>query len=233
MSKSTKKADFFLAASHQLKTPLAIIDWCLQIVLESETLQPKERDMIMKSLTQAGAMRQLITDMLQVVRLDSSKADTKKTYTMVDVDMIVEEVMSQYASLAQSRKIHLVRGPREELPHIFVGEAYFRQAVINLIDNAIKYSPDNGRVEINTAHKKGEVSISVTDNGIGMTEADQSNLFQEFFRTAEAQEIAHEGTGLGLVLVKHVIEEFGGRVEVKSQFHKGSTFSIVVPVASA
>lgn len=227
-----KKADFFLAASHQLKTPLAIIEWCIQITLESKTLDPKDRDMLSKALSQADALRDLITDMLYVVKIDNSK-DLSKTYVPVDVNQVLEEAIKQYEPIAHKRHVHLIRESIECLPTVFVGEGYFRQAVINLIDNAIKYSPEKGKVEIQAEHKHGEIHISVTDEGIGMTEADQANLFQEFFRAAEAQEIAHDGTGLGLVLVKHVIEEFGGRIEVKTKFHQGSTFTIILPVIAS
>ena len=109
-------------------------------------------------------------------------------------------------------------------------EAYFRQAVINLIDNAIKYSPEGGKVVVTAETKGKSMELSVQDEGIGMTDADQMKLFTEFFRSEEAKQVSHEGTGLGLVLVKQIIEELGGEIHVKSQLHKGSTFMIKLPL---
>ena len=225
-----KKNEFFLAASHQLKSPLAIIQWCLQIALESPTLRGKDKEMVLKALAQAQGMNQLVGDMLHVVRL-VGRSGKNQTYTAVDVNLILDEVLNQYELVAHRRKIHLLKGPQERLPLVFVDQAYFRQAIINLVDNAIKYSAEGGTVTAVASEKKGWVEISVSDQGIGMAEADQQRLFTEFFRGDEAKQVAHEGTGLGLVLVKHIIEEFGGEVHVKSELHKGSSFTLRLPLA--
>lgn len=226
-----KKTEFFLAASHQLKSPIAIVQWCLQTAVESPTLKGKDREMVLKSLTQADAMAQLITDMLHTFRLMSRK-DKVKSYAPVDINTVLDPIIAQYEEIAHRKDVHLVRDPVEALPAIFVDEAYLRQALINLIDNAIKYSNSGTTVTVTTKSVTGGwIEFSVKDHGIGMTEADQSKLFTEFFRSEEARQFAHEGTGLGLVIVKKIIEEFGGELTVKSSLHKGSTFTVKLPAA--
>jgi len=228
-SKDDRRLEFFLTASHQLKSPVAIIQWCLQsLTEEANSLKPEDADLVRKALLQANAMSQLIGDMLHVFRLDASE----RTLVRVKPTPIIEAVIQQYEPMAHKKQVHLVRGVIEDLPEFLGEEQYFKQAVINLVDNAIKYSHEQGRVDVSAELVGREIKITVSDQGIGMTPADQEQLFHEFYRSAEARKIAHEGTGLGLVLVKHIIEEFGGNVEVKTASGKGTTFTLSLPVAS-
>ncbi|MEI6477483.1 MAG: HAMP domain-containing sensor histidine kinase [bacterium] len=230
---ASKKLEFFLAASHQLKSPLAIIQWCLQTVLESKEVVGKDRELVQTSIVQAEAMTSLVTDMLHVFRL-SDRQNRRQEYVAVNMNGLIDTVLKEYEMTASQKGIHLIRGPIEVLPTIYADQAYLRQAVINLITNAIKYSSDGSSVTVTSqTSADGWIEVAVEDHGIGMTEADQQRLFSEFFRSEEARQIAHEGTGLGLVLVKRIIEELGGEVKVKSELHKGSTFTLRLPVGNS
>lgn len=228
-SVSDKKTEFFLAASHQLKSPVAIVQWCLQSVLEDPSLSNKSKEWVRKALNQSNAMGQLITDMLHVFRLGSEQYGPK-SYTAVPLNDAIDKALLQYEPVAAKKKVHLVTGPIEHLPSVYGNEAYIRQAVINLIDNAIKYTAEGGKVEVRARNSKGFTLIEVEDNGIGIPESEQSQMFREFFRGVEAQNVAHEGTGLGLVLVKHVMQQLGGDVTLKSTFRKGTTFTLHFPI---
>ncbi|MBU6389045.1 HAMP domain-containing histidine kinase [Patescibacteria group bacterium] len=224
------QTEFFLAASHQLKSPLAIVQWCLQSLLESPELATKERTLVVKALTQTNTMSHLITDMLHIFRLVNQRGRLANLVS-VDLNRIIDETVEQGVELAHGAKVQVEKGPIEQLPFIPAEETYLRQALYNLIENAIKYSYPGGRVTVTAEREKdGRIGISVTDQGIGIGEADQLKLFTEFFRSEAARDHAHEGTGLGLVLVKHVIEELGGTVSVKSRLQHGSTFTIHLPV---
>lgn len=228
--KDAKKSEFFLAASHQLKSPVAIIQWCLQSVMESTSIDKKDRELVHKALTQSNAMSQLITDMLHVFRLVNREAK-RQEYVSVDLNALIAEVIVQYEVAAHKQGVHVVKDSLEVLPPVYADIPFLRQALVNLLDNAIKYSPSGSKVSISGKVAKDHfVEVCITDQGIGIPEAEQVQLFSEFFRGEEARQVTHEGTGLGLVLVKHIVEEFGGHITVKSELHKGSSFTMRLPV---
>jgi signal transduction histidine kinase len=228
----SKKTEFFLSASHQLKSPVAIMQWCLQSVIEMQSLDPKAREMTLKAITQANAMSQLITDMLHVFKLQDRHGKTQD-YVPVDVNALVGEIIQQIEVTAHQREVHVIRGPIEVVPKVYADEGYLRQAFINLLDNAIKYSPQKSEVVITVRMAADHfIEVAIQDHGMGIAESEQSHLFTEFFRSAEARQVSHEGTGLGLVIVRNIIEEFGGTVTVQSEAGRGSTFTIRLPSKS-
>jgi two-component system phosphate regulon sensor histidine kinase PhoR len=224
-----KKEEFFMAASHQLKAPVAIIQWCLQSVLEAPPPDPQVQKLVSKALGQAEAMKDLISDMLHVFRLMRDR--DQNSYVQVDMNALLQEIYRQFLPSAQNRQVHLRMGAVEVLPPVFADPTYLKQAFVNLVDNAIKYTPAGRGVTLAARHRphRHEVEIMVTDEGIGIAEADQSRLFTEFFRAASAQDMVHDGTGLGLVLVKHIIEKFGGEILYESQVGKGTAFTVRLP----
>ena len=220
-----------MAASHQLKAPIAIIQWCLETVMENaDKMEKSDRENIRRAVIQADAMSALVTDMLHVFKLMRNQ-DGPQSFTSVNVNAIIDEVFEQYLPVSEKRKVHLGKGVIESLPQISANQGYFKQVIINLVDNAIKYTQESGYVELTATcnAKKREIEITISDSGIGITEADQAMLFTEFFRSTAAREIAHEGTGLGLVLAKHVVEDMGGSIEVISKVHKGTKFIVRLP----
>ena len=226
-SKDERRFDFFLAASHQLKSPVAIIKWCLESALDRGELSVKDKELVRKANIQAGSMGTLITDMLQVLRLENS--DRQNGFERVMLAALIVEIQSQYESFARERGVSLIVRPSRSHHSAMADPTYLKQAIINLVDNAIKYSKPMGTVEIGVDEIDGMTRIFVHDEGIGINQAEQLMLFREFFRGQEAKTVAYEGTGLGLVLVKHIAESFYGRVEVSSQLGLGSTFALLLP----
>ncbi len=227
-----EKTAFFMTASHQLKSPLAIIQWCLQSALEDTDLKPATRTMLARAVAQSSGMSHLLTDMLQTLRIVHDQG-VARDLVPVDVNAVIHAVIEQYRPVANQVGVHLVKGAIEDLPPILGDEQYLTQAFINLVDNAIKYTSEHGRVEVTACVRKGFVEFQVHDTGIGIADADQGRLFTEFFRSESAKEKAREGTGLGLVLVKHIIESFKGTVTFKSAVHKGTTFTVHLPVSAS
>lgn len=232
MSQSTKKEDnktqFFLTASHQLKSPIAIIQWCLQSVMELSDLDDQAKNYVQKSLVQADAMSALIGDMLHVFRLMRHQ-DGPDTYTIIDLNKLIAQIMDQYTLVAERKVVRLISGKMEVLPNLPANEAYLKQAFINIVDNAIKYTLEGGAVTVSATTKNNIIVFEVEDQGIGISDADQSKLFTEFFRSQAAQDLTHEGTGLGLVVVKHVVEDLGGTVDVVSKLGRGTKFTLKIP----
>jgi two-component system, OmpR family, phosphate regulon sensor histidine kinase PhoR len=223
---SDQKTEFFMAASHQLKSPVAIVQWCLQSVLEDSALDPANRKMLSRALAQSNAMSSLLSDMLNVFRLMHG---SETALVPVDVNHVLDQVVELYKPVAERQHVRLMVGPIETLPHVLADDAYLKQAIINLVDNAIKYSNEKGKVQIEAAYAKGRISISVADSGIGIADVDQGRLFKEFFRTEVAREKTHDGTGLGLTLVRHIAERFGGDITFTSELGKGTTFVLTLP----
>lgn len=225
------KVEFFLTASHQLKSPVAIMQWCLQSMTEIQNLDPEAKKLVQKSLEQANSMSTLIGDMLQVFRLMSGKHHTSAE--SVKLNDILDEVLRSYELSAHNKGVHLVRGSIEKLPVVYGTKTLVKQCIINLVDNAIKYTSAGGQVTVSAAIEGDHVVIHVIDQGIGIPETEQSRLFTEFFRGEEAKEVAYEGTGLGLVLVKHIMASMGGEVLFKSKVHQGTDFYLRFPFRAA
>lgn len=222
-----KRSDFFLTASHQLKAPVAIIQWCLQSLVEDTKLDAHSKNMVQKALTQAGAMSSLISDMLHVFRINNRTGE--EILEPVYLNRVINQAFDQCEPIAQREGVKLLLGKIENLPTILAEENYMKQVIINLLDNGIKYSEKGGKVTLEAETHKGWIEISVIDHGIGIPEAEQGRMFTEFFRGEEAKATRHDGTGLGLVLVKKIVETFGGSIHFTSQYHKGSTFTIKFP----
>jgi two-component system, OmpR family, sensor histidine kinase SenX3 len=225
------KTEFFMAASHQLKSPVAIVQWCLQSALENPSLDVDTRKLIDRALGQANAMGELLGDMLRVFKIVHANGEAVQTLVPVDLTKLIHEALQEYVPIATQQGVRLVPGTIEQLPTLLGEEAYLKQAIINVIDNAIKYSSRGGSVDIAAQVRSGMIEIAVTDHGIGIPEAEQGRLFTEFFRGNLAKEKTTNGTGLGLVLVKHIVEGLGGSVSCKSQVGKGSTFLLQIPAS--
>jgi len=221
-----------MTASHQLKTPLAILQWCLQSVLEDKGLSQQSRSLLKRGEEQAENMAHLLSDMLNVFRIVHEGKGSERALLPVDINVLLKSVLEQYQPIADVAGVRLVRGPMEDLPKILADEPYLKQAIINLVDNAIKYTPAKGKVEVCTKRQGKKVFIEVADSGIGIADADAGRLFSEFFRAESAKQKAREGTGLGLVLVKHIAERFGGTIHFKSVLGKGTTFVLELPLPS-
>lgn len=221
------KLEFFLTASHQLKSPVAIIQWCLQSMLEKDTIDTQTRNLAQKALGQADAMSLLIADMLRMFRI----MDQPKEIPLEPVllNHVIDEAVHQCEPAGERRGVRIVKGPTENLPTILANESYIKQAVINLIDNAVKYSQKGGVVTITGKTSGGYIEISVEDRGIGIPDLEQERIFHEFFRGEAAKEQTADGSGLGLVLVKHILETFGGSISFTSKLHHGSVFTIRLP----
>ena len=226
------KTEFFMTASHQLKTPLAILQWCIQSTLEDKALPEQTRSLLNRAEEQTTAMSHLLSDMLNVFRIVHGQKANERALVPVDTGLVLTAVLEQYHATAEQAGVHLIKGPIEQVPMVLADEMYLKQALINLVDNAIKYTARHGKVEVSLAVRAHHVCVEITDTGIGIADADAGRLFTEFFRAESAKQKAREGTGLGLVLVKHIIERFGGDVQFKSLLGKGSTFTLRLPLPS-
>ena len=221
------RSQFIRLVTHELRAPVAAIQSYLRLILDGYVPPEKEREIIVKSERRALEQLALISDLLELARLQEKRDEGK----LEPVDMA--DVLRSVADLMQARAAEkdLLFSVEVEpnLPTVQANPEHIKQIWTNLISNAIKYTEPGGIVVVSLVQNANYVVGVVRDTGIGMTPEQRAHLFEEFYRTEEAKAMERQGTGLGLSIVKRVIESYGGRVWVESEKGKGSKFSFAFP----
>ncbi|HXG89939.1 MAG TPA: ATP-binding protein [Vicinamibacterales bacterium] len=221
------KSDFVSFVTHQLRTPLSGIRWMLELA-QGSNRDPETASYVDDAHASAQRLIGLVNDLLDVARLEAGRLTTEPQ--PFDLHRMAVEVVAELTTLAAARgQETTVDGAGDAVA--LADPQLARQAVLNLISNAIKYTPDGGRVSITTARETTHVRLSIRDTGIGISETAQRRLFEKFFRADNAQVVDTEGTGLGLYLVRLIAERSGGAVTCTSVEGAGSTFTLTLPVA--
>jgi signal transduction histidine kinase len=229
------KDEFISMASHQLRTPLTTVKGYASMLQEGDfgKLSKEQLKIVDQTLDGSNRMARLIDDLLNVSRMDANRFFLEAD--KVDIAKLVTEELDQLKALAESKKIQLTyTAPKGKIPIILLDENKTRQVVMNITDNAIHYSAPpagGGHVNVSMALKGNYVEFLVKDDGIGVPLEAQKKLFTKMFRAANAQGVRPDGTGLGLYLVKRVVEEQGGEILFESQPGKGSTFGFRLPLS--
>lgn len=225
--------DFVANISHELKTPIGAITLLAEAVEDGADDPEAVRHFAGRMATESKRLNDLVSQVIALTRLQSE--DPLSSADRVDVDEIVAEAVDRFRTLADSRSIILsvagetglaVTGDRDQLV----------TALANLVQNAIVYSDARARVTVSarvSLDDHEQVEILVSDNGIGIAEADAERIFERFFRVDYARSRENGGTGLGLSIVRHVAEAHGGRASVWSRPGQGSTFTLTLPIRSA
>jgi two-component system sensor histidine kinase SenX3 len=221
------RRDFVANISHELKTPISALRTLSEAVsIASEDPHLSKFATMMQS--QVERLSTLVQEIIDLSRLQD--ADPLLDAIFVDIDESVDEAIDQCQILAGTRDIEIVRGPQVNVS-VIGDRTHLIMAIHNLIENAINYSPDKTKVTVNTVATEKIVEVVVIDQGVGLTEADQSRIFERFYRVDPARSRETGGTGLGLSIVKHVIGNHGGDISVWSSEGIGSTFTIRLPIA--
>lgn len=221
------KADFVSFVTHQLRTPLAGIRWMLELAEQGE-LDEETASCVKDARLSAERLIALVNDLLDVARLESGRVLTAPEPTAI-AD-VTQQVLEEMAPLAAAREQQVIVDA-EAVPPVLVDPQLARQAVLNFLSNAIKYTPHGGSIRITAVRDGNAVRWSVRDTGIGVPTAAQPRLFEKFFRAENAQIVDTEGTGLGLYLVRLIALRAGGSVACESSEGEGSTFTLTLPVA--
>ena len=223
----TEMRQFTADASHELQTPLTILRGEVEIALRAER-SPEEYVKVMKSaLEEIERISLLVEGLLLLARSDAGvlKMDLKP----LDPMALVEDVLGRLGPLARARSVALSLGSMEPM-EVRGDLVHLRRLLFNLVDNAIKYTPEGGTVLV-SVERRGELAVlAVEDTGIGVAHEEQHKVFQRFYRSAEARSGAEGGSGLGLAIVKSIAEAHGGRVEIESAPGRGSTFKVYLPL---
>lgn len=229
---SQMKSDFVSNVSHELRTPLASIRAFGELMM-SGRVQSQEKVVEYGEYieTEGRRLTQLINNILDFSKIESGTKSYR--FELGDVTELVQSVVESFTMRLKRDGFDVeLELPPDPLPAIHHDRDAVRQAINNLIDNAVKYSKDVQRVRVHVFQRSGEIVISVRDWGIGIPKSDLAKIFDRFHRVSTG--LVHEvrGNGLGLAIVKHVAEVHGGRVEVESELGEGSTFSVYLPIQS-
>jgi two-component system sensor histidine kinase SenX3 len=223
------RRDFVANISHELKTPIGAVG-LLAEALQAASDDPDQVRRFAKRLTKESERLARITqEIIELSRLQAADALSKPD--IVAIDEVVAQAIDQSGVLAESNKVNLVSGG-DAGAEVYGDEALLVVALHNLISNAIQYSPKHSRVGIGVSSVDGVVEIAVTDQGDGIPEEELERVFERFYRIDPARSRRTGGSGLGLSIVKHVVQNHGGDVRVWSQPGSGSTFTVRLPEAS-
>ena len=221
------RRDFVANISHELKTPIGALSLLSEAVLGAKD----DAEAVVKFATRMQSEAKRLTDLVQeIINLSRVQdSDPLQLAQEVGVEYLIREAIDQCQISADNRNITVTFS--ESTPTVVLGDRdQLIMAVHNLIENAINYSPEGTKVSISTHIENGIINISITDQGIGISESEQERIFERFYRVDPARSRQTGGTGLGLSIVKHVASKHGGEVTLWSVENVGSTFSLRLPV---
>lgn len=225
-----RQSDFVAEMVHELRTPLQSLKTSTTLLLRSDLNEEKRGEMVLMMQGETNRLMRLTTEFLDLAQMESGRA--KLEISMFPIRKLLDE--SLHIVTPQANDKHISLDIEEEEPFTAQGDrGKIKQVLLNLLTNAIKYNPEGGNVKISTSREfkkdKAMIQIAVTDTGYGIPKEDQKNMFQKFFRVQSTADKA-SGTGLGLVITKHIVEAHGGNIWLESEVGEGTTFFFTVPM---
>jgi signal transduction histidine kinase len=222
------KTEFISTVSHELRTPMSSIQGLAEILQSGKVKDKEKREQFLNLMaSESGRLSRFLHNVLDFGRIEQRV----KTYQFqrTDIVTLIHEVLAVFQQTLDSQgftlELHLPQSP------LFLevdGDAV-KQALINLVDNAIKYSAEKKVLEINLQDRERELEIQVRDQGIGISMEEQEKIFDKFYRVAQAEKLSPKGAGLGLKIIKHIMAAHHGQVRVRSEIGKGCTFMLIFP----
>ncbi|MDD5567500.1 MAG: ATP-binding protein [Patescibacteria group bacterium] len=228
------KSEFVSVASHQLRTPLSASKWFLEMLMDGDAGKlNKEQSEYIDHITKSNErMIALVNDLLNVSRIESGTIAIEPILT--DIDGMIESVIFELAHIIKQKK---QKTEFEKLsggtPQIKIDPKLIRQVFQNLISNAVKYTPEGGKLGVRVSRDAKFLTFEVFDTGVGIPKSQQSKVFKKFFRADNVITLQTEGTGLGLYVAKSVVEASGGKIWFKSEEGKGTNFFFTLPIAGS
>lgn len=224
------RQDFVANVSHELRTPLASIKGYAETLREGALVdKANAKDFIDIIYHDSDRLGRLINDLLDLSKIESGQLNM--VFVPMDVLEVARRAVAIVSGQAKKKSIAVTLDMPQELPEVLGDESRLSQVLLNLLDNAIKYTPEGGSIKIAAHSEDDSVRVDVTDAGIGIPENDLPRIFERFYRVDKGRSRELGGTGLGLSIVRHIVQAHSGRVWVKSEPGRGSTFSFTIPTA--
>lgn len=221
---------FVSNVSHELRTPLTSVKSYLEALDEGALYDPVAPDFIKVSLDETNRMMRMVTDLLHLSRIDN--ATTKLDIELINFTAFITFILNRFDKMRnqdEEKKYELVRDYPITSVWIEIDTDKMTQVIDNILNNAIKYSPDGGKITVSMKTTDDQMILSISDQGLGIPKQDLPRIFDRFYRVDRARSRAQGGTGLGLAIAKEIIKQHNGFIWAKSEYGKGSTFTIVLP----
>ena len=221
---------FVSNVSHELRTPLTSVKSYLEALDEGALYEPVAPDFIKVSLDETNRMMRMVTDLLHLSRIDN--ATSHLDVELINFTAFITFILNRFDKMRsqdQEKKYELVRDYPITSVWIEIDTDKMTQVIDNILNNAIKYSPDGGKITVSMKTTDDQMILSISDQGLGIPKEDLPKIFDRFYRVDKAISRAQGGTGLGLAIAKEIIKQHNGFIWAKSEYGKGSTFTIVLP----
>ncbi|HXK37544.1 MAG TPA: HAMP domain-containing sensor histidine kinase [Candidatus Paceibacterota bacterium] len=224
------KTEIISVAAHQLRTPLSGMKWMMKMLLVGDIgeISMEQREIIQRGYESNERLIRLVNDMLAVDRLESGRV--KYVFVPVQIQSLIEKVVADLLQRAAEKQVHIVTKLAPDVPRLYLDPERITDLLNNLIDNAIKYSKNDGVINVVLAKVEESARIIVSDEGIGIPDRDQAHVFSRFFRASNAMQHFTEGSGLGLSIAQSVALRHGGKIWFESKEGVGTIFTVQLPI---
>ncbi len=220
------RRDFVANVSHEIKTPVTAIKAAIETLLDAQPIEESDALRFRQIISrQADRLAAIVEDLLTLARIEQDVEDHQVPLSLCGLSMVLDAAVDARQDQADGKSIELIKQYGEEV-QVPVNRLLLEHAVVNLLDNAIKYSPESSKVRLGVKVSGRQVTVSVEDEGPGIAREHQERIFERFYRTDKARSRELGGTGLGLAIVKHVAQAHGGHADVVSQPGHGAIFRI-------
>ncbi|HYN85002.1 MAG TPA: ATP-binding protein [Pyrinomonadaceae bacterium] len=228
---SEMKEEFLALTTHDLRSPLTVISGVISFFTSGRLgdLSPEQKNMVAMMERNTQSLIELVNDLLDASKLESGTM--RLDLAAVELAGLVGELRETMHPLAREKEITIGESIPQDLPPLRADRPKLRRVLVNLVSNALKFTPKGGRVEVSAERAGAMVRVSVTDTGVGIQPDDLARLFDKYEQARSRATRSEKGTGLGLYITRQLVELHGGEISVRSDVGRGSTFSFTVPVA--
>jgi two-component system phosphate regulon sensor histidine kinase PhoR len=226
------RREFVANVSHELRTPLSILRGYIEVLLDEPETSREELARILSVMERhSKRLQRLVDDLLSLAQLESSQATLE--FSDVRVDELFNNLIRDWKEKLAAKNLKVIVDLTPEAFTLHADGTRLEEVLYNLLDNAVKFSPENGQIHLRATHRGSDMVLSVADSGLGIGKEHLPRIFERFYRADKARSRELGGTGLGLAIVKHIAQLHGGRVEAESELGRGTTIRVVLPLRSA